>query len=187
MKFFFIECANREAQEQIKELSDMNFAIGSHTMTHAFLNEVEKEQAFWEINASKKIIEELTSKKCEWLCLPRGRGNEEIYKMIMDAGYKYIRSTKIFNLESIKLGLNHTTIHACPIRPEYEGKNWIDFFDDYLKKSVKEKGTFKFWVHYWELEKYGIFLEFEDCLKKLKEVKDEQIADRKNKGTSVTS
>ena len=126
---FFIDLRDYEAKDQIKTLSDKGFKIGSHTMTHAFLSEIPTERAEWELSESKKQLEALTGQKIEWIALPRGRGNDEVYKIARDIGYKYIRSTKIFDLEPIKVGLNHTTIHAgCPIRPEYQEKDWMSYF-----------------------------------------------------------
>lgn len=164
---FFIECFSPEAKEQIKELSDMGFGCQSHTCSHSHLTKISKEQIEYELEGSKLIIEKTTGKECLWLCLPRGYGNEEIYKMALEIGYKYIRGVGVFNLEKNKIGLNQTTIHAYPLRKEYNGRNWIDLFDEYLEKAKKENGNFHFWGHYREMEREGILEEFETCLRKI--------------------
>lgn len=164
---FFIECFKLEAQRQIEQLSKAGFQSQSHTCTHSHLTLIDREQAKWEIEESKKIIESITGKECNWLCLPRGRYANHHIKMALDAGYKYVRSTKIFNLEENKTGLNDTTIHACPIRPEYQGKDWVYYFDKYLEKAINENGNFKFWMHAYELDKFLLWNTIEDCLKKI--------------------
>jgi len=150
---FFIECFSGETQQQIKELSKLGFTIGSHTMTHAFLNEVEKEQAFWEINASKKIIEELTGKPCEAFCFPRGRYDDKIIKMVKDAGYKWARTTK---LEHGKTPFERAGVHLSYARSEYEGKDPFEV--------AKESNLGHYWLHYFEVERYYLFDKLESFL-----------------------
>src|SRR3990167_4160943 len=102
---FFIEANGRQCIEQIIRLSEMGFEIGSHTITHKHLRPCGKEQAEYEIKQSKKAI-------------------QTVLDLCEEAGYKYIRTTKIFDTSPLKKGIVNTTIHACPIRPEYNGKDW---------------------------------------------------------------
>ena len=151
---FFIECLKEGAQEQIKELSKLGFFVGSHTMTHAFLNEVSKEQAFWEINASKKIIEGLTGKECHSLCYPRGRYDDDIIKMVKDAGYKWARTTK---LKHGKTPFEMAGIHLSFDRSEYEGENPFEV--------AKKSDLGHYWGHFFEFSRGTKMRELEEFLK----------------------
>ena len=151
---FFIEANGRQCIEQIIRLSEMGFEIGSHTITHKHLRPCGKEQAEYEIKQSKKAIETALNKKVDWLCLPRGRWDQTVLDLCEEAGYKYIRTTKIFDTSPLKKGIVNTTIHACPIRPEYNGKDWLKVAIEYLDKIKKEGGLYHLWFHSLELTKY---------------------------------
>lgn len=76
--------------EQIKEMSDSGLVtIGSHSMNHQNLSEVESEDVLRdEIFASKKILEEKLGKKVDFFSYPFGGVNRKARSLAIDAGYK---------------------------------------------------------------------------------------------------
>ena len=165
---FFIDFRDGNTIEQIKYFKQLGFGFGSHTVTHSFLNEVSLNQLIFELEESKKAIEKVIRKGIEWLCPPRGRYDDKVIKYAKLYGYKYIRSTKIFDTKNITEGINHTTIHAgCPVRPEYQGKNWVNICNDYIEKCKQDNSLFKLWFHAFELSKYGEWDNLEKVLKNL--------------------
>lgn len=148
---FFIDLREYEAKEQIKTLSDKGFIIGSHTVSHAFLNEVSLERAEWELSESKKQLEAITGQIIDWISYPRGRFNEEIINLAKKY-YKYGRTTRLFDEDNMRLG----GCHLSYPRKEYEMEDPFD----YAKKSHLNH----YWAHTSELLRFNKLKKFEDFL-----------------------
>ena len=151
---WFIDLRDYEAREMIQKFSQRGFIIGSHTMSHAFLNQIPENQAKWEIEESKKIIEKLTGKSCDWFSYPRGRYNDAVIDMVKKAGYKYARTTKLTDIGDYEIGGLHLTYP----RTEYEGKDPFGMIKDYKH----------YWGHTSELYRYQLLEKFEKFLKEYK-------------------
>lgn len=75
--------------EQLKELSDKSFEIGSHGMTHSLLiaDYMNKEKALNELQKSKQWLEAITGKPVSAYCFPAGRYNDEMIELAKQVGY----------------------------------------------------------------------------------------------------
>lgn len=75
--------------EQLKELSDKGFEIGSHGMTHSLLiaDYMNKEKALNELKKSKQWIEAITGKPVTAFCFPAGCYNSEMIALVKQVGY----------------------------------------------------------------------------------------------------
>lgn len=75
--------------EQLKELSDKGFEIGSHGMTHSLLiaDYMNKEKALSELQKSKQWLEAVTGKPVTAYCFPAGRYNAEMIELAKRVGY----------------------------------------------------------------------------------------------------
>jgi peptidoglycan/xylan/chitin deacetylase (PgdA/CDA1 family) len=73
--------------QQILELHNAGFEIGSHSLTHPDLTAVSKEKAWEEITRSRMLLEILLNSPVRSFSYPYGLMNEEVKKMTMDAGY----------------------------------------------------------------------------------------------------
>ncbi|PIQ89062.1 MAG: polysaccharide deacetylase [Candidatus Omnitrophica bacterium CG11_big_fil_rev_8_21_14_0_20_42_13] len=74
--------------EQVKELSGSGLVtIGSHTLEHKVLTQIDDLYLDKEIFYSKKILEVFTKKPVELLCYPLGAFNEKVRQKVIDAGY----------------------------------------------------------------------------------------------------
>lgn len=75
--------------EQLKELSDKSFEIGSHGMTHSLLiaDYINKEKALNELQKSKQWLEAITGKPVTAYCFPAGRYNAEMIELAKQVGY----------------------------------------------------------------------------------------------------
>lgn len=135
-----------------------NFEIGSHGVTHRYLTQISPEEARDEIFASKEMLENLTGKKIDKFCYPRGYANEQIKQWVKEAGYTYARSTAIGSIEAPQDPFfAETTVHiGCPVRPEYSGSTWLDYAKQKLDEARKKDfATYSIWGHSWEISKYG--------------------------------
>lgn len=74
--------------EQVSEMLSNNITFGSHTRTHSYLPDVNRDIAWEEISGSKKQIEEKIGKKILYFSYPAGGFNKEIKNQVKLAGYK---------------------------------------------------------------------------------------------------
>jgi len=75
--------------EEIAELSLTN-EIGSHTISHPYLTKIPSQKIKHELLDSKKWIEDLINKDVISLSAPYGFINDNIIKIALNSGYKFI-------------------------------------------------------------------------------------------------
>ncbi|MDP7247782.1 MAG: polysaccharide deacetylase family protein [Candidatus Peribacteraceae bacterium] len=85
--------------EQIKDLNSRH-EVGAHSMTHPKLTKVSLDEAKWEIESSKKWIEEITGEECKSFCYPFGLHNDEVKGFVRDAGFENARTVENIKFSS---------------------------------------------------------------------------------------
>lgn len=83
------------SQTQLLELAGMDFEIGCHSMTHAFLTESSAEQQHSEIFDSKHKLEQLLGRSVDHFSCPGGRWNQSVAQMVREAGYRSMATSEI--------------------------------------------------------------------------------------------
>jgi peptidoglycan/xylan/chitin deacetylase (PgdA/CDA1 family) len=78
--------------QDIRNLPESNFEIGSHGVTHGRLTEYDQKEIANEITHSKERIETETGRKVEAFSLPHGRGSETLVEELNRAGYQFVVS-----------------------------------------------------------------------------------------------
>lgn len=106
--------------KELKEMSDSGLVtIGSHTMSHPFLNSINPDEAKRELVESKAALEKELGRKVDFLCYPAGRFNPEIEKMAREAGYKCavatnpgpgVSNSDIYAIKRIKISPTSDTL-----------------------------------------------------------------------------
>jgi len=76
--------------EQIAALHKSGHLIQSHTMTHPMLGECEESEITYELETSKRIIEDKIGSPVKYLSLPYGSLNERVITIAKQIGYKAI-------------------------------------------------------------------------------------------------
>ena len=85
--------------------------------------------------------------------------------MVVRAGFKEARTTKVLNIEKpVDLFEKGTSIHVYQ-RKEYEGKDWLSVAYELCNLAKKKKGYFHIWGHSWEIEKYQQWDKLEEFFK----------------------
>ncbi len=79
---------------EIADLSDRGFSIGSHTLSHVPLEDVDLKIAEKEIFESKRILENKINKNVNGFCYPRGSWNRDISNIVNKSGYLYAVTTE---------------------------------------------------------------------------------------------
>jgi peptidoglycan/xylan/chitin deacetylase (PgdA/CDA1 family) len=89
------------SEQQVKLMFEGGMEIGSHTMTHAMLTRITLDQAWYEINESKKYLDDLLKTDIISFCYPWGEYNNEIMLLVDKAGYNYARTATFDTIATI--------------------------------------------------------------------------------------
>lgn len=96
---------------EIIEMSKAGIEFGSHTVNHLHLDKIPAEDVKYEVDESKKKIENLLQKPCKVFAYPAGFFNDTAREAVMKAGYIAGFSTIYGNNDNIDLfTLNRTEI-----------------------------------------------------------------------------
>jgi peptidoglycan/xylan/chitin deacetylase (PgdA/CDA1 family) len=108
-----------DVSEPLMDISQIQLAreagteFGSHTLDHADLQAVSPEEAWRQIEGSKKKLEEMLSCEVDAFCYPYGRKNPDVCDMVKRAGYRVACSTdKGLNTEHT----NHFALRRINVR-----------------------------------------------------------------------
>ena len=103
--------------EQAREMDANNFKIESHTVTHPILTNINQTQLDYELQDSKKRLENVLDRQIENFCYPNGSLNETVWKAVENAGYKSAVTTHYgFN----ETGANQFTLNRIDAQSEIE-------------------------------------------------------------------
>lgn len=87
-------------EDQIKEIDRSGLVtIGSHTLHHADMINISKDQRYEEITGSKKMLEELLGHEVKHFAYPYGHYSNRIMKEVEDTGYE--------TAVTVEFGYNH--------------------------------------------------------------------------------
>jgi peptidoglycan/xylan/chitin deacetylase (PgdA/CDA1 family) len=80
---------------QLVELSTQGFEIGCHSLTHAYLTDLDDPALQRELVEGKTGIEQITGKSVEHFSCPGGRYNDRVAKAARAAGYRTVATSRI--------------------------------------------------------------------------------------------
>lgn len=80
--------------EGIREVSEQGMEVGSHTMNHPRLSEVDAETLDFELNESRRVLSEIVGGPVEGFCYPYGDLDGAAVQAARKAGYAYACATK---------------------------------------------------------------------------------------------
>lgn len=146
------------------------FDVGSHTVTHQYLTDINTKQARNEVFLSKEIWENILGKPVTSFCYPRGKTNKIVNMLVKNAGYTDARTTVVgWTQKGNDPFLTNTSVHVGVDRVEYKSKCWEDFAREMLEKArAKEDSIFHLFGHSWEIEKNNDWQALDDLFKELK-------------------
>ena len=100
--------------KEIKQMAKSQ-EIGAHTLSHSDLRRIDFDQAKKEIFGSKEYLKNLLKKEIKMFCYPSGFYEDEIKKLVEQAGFLGSRTTKEFCFKKpedfFEFG---TTLHVYP-------------------------------------------------------------------------
>jgi peptidoglycan/xylan/chitin deacetylase (PgdA/CDA1 family) len=80
---------------ELRELSQLGFEIGSHSMTHRHLSDLDARQIRVELVDSKQALEEIVGKAIDHFSCPGGRINAAVTQAALEAGYKTVATSRL--------------------------------------------------------------------------------------------
>ena len=80
--------------KQVRELSEVGLEIGSHSMTHPYLNELDNAKLTYELVESKKRLEDVTGTPIQHFSNPGGRSSAQSRAVAKQAGYLSVSSSR---------------------------------------------------------------------------------------------
>jgi peptidoglycan/xylan/chitin deacetylase (PgdA/CDA1 family) len=83
------------SMSQIRELSDLNFEIGCHSMTHPWMSELTSEQLHFEVVEAKDRLEQIIGRPVNHFSCPGGRWDRRIADFARKAGYHSVATSYI--------------------------------------------------------------------------------------------
>ena len=113
------------AEKPLMSLDDWHFwldagmEVGSHTQTHADLNQLDAREAFAQISESKRQLQEALNCEVRHFCYPYGRFSEEHVRIVKDAGYvsacttqrgRFTNGDSIYRLRRVLVARATTTL-----------------------------------------------------------------------------
>ncbi|HVE58930.1 MAG TPA: polysaccharide deacetylase family protein [Pyrinomonadaceae bacterium] len=81
------------SETDVREMSAGGIEFNSHSVSHSLFHQISEEDIKFEVNESKKIIENLTQKECSVFAYPAGFFTGFAKEAIKDAGYEGAFST----------------------------------------------------------------------------------------------
>lgn len=80
---------------QLRELSAAGFEIGCHSMTHAYLIDLDEHGLQYEIVQAKAQLEDIVGKAVDHFSCPGGRCDASVIKAAQSAGYRSVAHSRI--------------------------------------------------------------------------------------------
>ncbi|HAJ44651.1 MAG: polysaccharide deacetylase [Parcubacteria group bacterium GW2011_GWC1_43_61] len=183
---------NRLNDDDIREISKRH-EIGAHTVNHPRLSAISIDKAAEEIKNSKTILENIVGKPVEMFAYPFGDYNEEVKCIVGSCGFRGARTTKDWSWDLPEDAFEMPTslhVYPHPLRPGVSSLrarlkplfynfpkiihhrlrpaaifSWRNLALAMFDRAYAEGSVFHIWGHSWEIEKYGMWNDFEDLLK----------------------
>ncbi len=90
----FLDKPGYMSAAQLRELSSSGFEIGCHSMTHAYLDDLNSQQLHVEIVDARSRLEDVVGHKVEHFSCPGGRYNERTLSLARQAGYCSVATSR---------------------------------------------------------------------------------------------
>ncbi len=194
--FYLSKSTNQLNVKQIKEISTRH-EIGAHSIGHKRLRELEGDDLVYEIEESKKWLEDIIEKQIDMFCYPYGEYNKNVIETVKKCGFIGARVTKSFAVDkNIDAYLMPVTIqvYPFPVKNIFKSKfksiiyrnygyfkkikemnlslssyfSWMNLANNLFEYSKKLDGYFHVWGHSWEIEKCSMWSSLEKLFMHIK-------------------
>ncbi len=119
--------------ESLLELKKNGYTVGSHTVTHQFLNEIPESDIRMELRRSKQKLEKAIGTSIDTFAYPAGIYNSDVVRMVKESGYLTAFTTQ--------MGCNSKNVNLLEIKR-------INIWDDFV---CDNRGKFSASLTLWRL------------------------------------
>jgi peptidoglycan/xylan/chitin deacetylase (PgdA/CDA1 family) len=81
--------------KEVRELAELGFEIGCHSMNHAYLTELDARQLRVELVEAKDCLEQMTGRPVDHFSCPGGRWNQRVARMAQEVGYVSLATSRV--------------------------------------------------------------------------------------------
>jgi peptidoglycan-N-acetylglucosamine deacetylase len=164
----------------IRNLSTAGFEIGGHTVSHAILTDIGREQLVKEVNECKSELQQILSAEVAMFCYPKGRFNSEVMSAVKRAGYRGARTTQMLAYSgTFSPFAIPVTVQAYPhqrtnylrsmlrngaVGPMLKSipdlvsfQNWISLAQHMFDRVLRNGGVWHLYGHPWEIERLNLW------------------------------
>lgn len=171
---------------QLRELA-RDFEIGSHTLEHRFLAQLDVHEALRQISEGKLALQEKLGQPVQGFCYPGGKYRRLHCGMVQAAGFRYARTT-----QNLRLDAGHrpmelpTTLQFYPHSRQVLMRNflsqrawrdrwsvfellmqeehWLDRLRRLFAWLVRRGGIFHLWCHSLDIDRLGLWQQLDRFL-----------------------
>jgi hypothetical protein len=171
---------------QMRELAE-NFDVGSHTLEHRYLANLELHEALRQITEGKLALQDILGKSIEGFCYPGGKYRPIHCGMVRAAGFRYARTTQNFRIDTGRQPLELPTslqFYPHPRRvllrnflsqPSWRERwplcelvlqdgDWLDRMRHLLAYALRQGGVFHLWCHSKDIDSLDLWQTLDDFL-----------------------
>ena len=189
---FFVPTKNREGRavltpEMMRKAESKYISFGGHTENHTYLTDIPLNIVESEVAMNKQYLEFELGHKINDFCLPGGRYNQQILKIVKEY-YSTVRTADTMNFVYREGPLkpafhfyprgkkslignairNHSYKQAGYVIAHY-GMGYFELVDKFIGyESQKQNDIVMIWGHSWEIEKFGLWKELDNTMKLVK-------------------
>ena len=80
--------------EQLRAMAARGHEVGSHSMTHQLLPQLDDATLAWEVGESRRVLEANLGCQVETFCYPNGDADARVVRAVQDAGYTRALGTR---------------------------------------------------------------------------------------------
>jgi len=103
--------------------------IGAHSLTHPKLANIPAADAKREIEGSKRRLEELLQTPCRMFCYPKGNHDDDVKRLVQEAGYKGARTVEQFRFSVTDPYAMPTSLQVYPFPRRAAYRKWWHALD----------------------------------------------------------
>lgn len=102
----FLDRPGYLSRSQARELSDAGIEVGCHSMSHAYLSDLDDEGLRREIVQAKEALEQICGSRIRSFSCPGGRYDDRVLSLARSAGYDSVTTSRaVRNVRSSPVGL----------------------------------------------------------------------------------
>ena len=91
----FVNLPGQMSEDEIRKMSQGGMEIGSHSYSHAILDQLDRQRIVLELSKSKSDLERMTGDRIVSFATPGGWYNDGVVEAARDAGYKFFFGCRI--------------------------------------------------------------------------------------------